>query len=236
MKRGIYADYVDKKAVITLLIEDDGSVLAETGIAYGSMNKWLTAFKNRTERVLFPVPEDCIEGELGWENTWCILRCSGCHRSISSQRDTMSMSSVIPLRSRGYQPMYFQMIPIPVNVSESWFFNGECWGDVPCTEADPVLYEVDPNAYQHFKWCKKKCTRESTKAWIEKQMLKIKARWSNDPRLVEGYFTRFGDDGPAPSATLGGNLPGDDSTAAKPFDPFEDEMDFPISDEELYDF
>jgi len=162
MKRGIYADYVDKRSVIALYIEDDGSVLLDDGVAYGSMNQWLSPFENDNKRIFFPVPEDCKKGREGWGNAWCVLRCSGCHRSISSQRDTLR--SNIKLRRRGYQPMYFQMAPIPVNVEDSWFFNSECWGDKPCIDADPELYDVDPYEYAHFGWCTKGCTEENTES------------------------------------------------------------------------
>ena len=123
------------------------------------------------------------------------------------------------LRSRGYAPMYFQMIPIPVNVKASWFFNGECWGDKPCTDADPVLYEVDPDEYTHFSSCikPKRCDANNTERWVAKQEKKIKARWTDDSRSVKGYVARFGDDGPIATGTDGYNPPSYDGGFIDPF-------------------
>ena len=57
MKRGIYADHMDKKAVTTLCIQDDGSVLLGDDVEYESMNKWLRPFRNDSNRLFFRSPK-----------------------------------------------------------------------------------------------------------------------------------------------------------------------------------
>ena len=181
MKRGIYADSMDKKSVVTILLGYDGSVYLEDGIACKSMNQWLQSFDNRRTHTFFAVPEDIpAQGQRGWDNTWCVLRCSGCHRTISCQRDWMhEFQHWSRLTDRGHAPMATQMASIPVNVAASEFFDGICWGEKPCIDADPRTYGADVDGVNKLP--------EPSRT---KNLEELNGRMAPIPRIVLGYATR----------------------------------------------